>query len=186
MRYIVLITAIAALSWVMTTNHANAFCNPSPGVVCLNNPTDNTCQPPGVTTMDGNRQNIIACLDDGTGTFRWKAMSSSGFCVLGTCFNCLCYHKHLATPQAGGHDIEGFKNCGSGWVSLGYSGGAWNGTGSVTIDESGIYLGYSGGAGNETRSATIDKSGVYLGYSGGARNETGSGSGYTSGIYPCN
>jgi len=69
---------------VSYVGEAFAVCTPSvaDGITCLG-AVDDTCRPLGSTTMDGNRQNIIACLDDGTSshTARWKGMSGGGSSV---------------------------------------------------------------------------------------------------------
>lgn len=66
----------------ISSNVLASTCVPSvsPQNVCLN-ASNNTCSPVGMTVLDGNEQNIIACLNDGTGTLRWSAMATSNVSI---------------------------------------------------------------------------------------------------------
>lgn len=56
---------------------ANAACTPkstTPVKVCMNE----ACNKLGLTTMDGDQQNIIACLKNSSGNSVWKSTSGGG------------------------------------------------------------------------------------------------------------
>lgn len=73
-----------SLAPLLAAAPAHAFCTPdtTSGVVCLN-AADDTCSTLGTTTMDGNRQNLIACMGTTAGSncasnqCVWKSMTSS-------------------------------------------------------------------------------------------------------------
>ncbi len=77
-----LFTATSFLFALFVVTPAHAFCTPdvSQGTACAT-AADKTCSQLGVSTMDGDKQNILACLaspsgsDCASGQCQWKIMS---------------------------------------------------------------------------------------------------------------
>lgn len=98
--FVSLIFSVAVLlaatpTWAAATPPCapNTDSNPTKNKVCLGQP----CTTHGSTTMDGNGENIIACLKDVSGSLVWKAMngSDSRSGKIGPCY-------HVAADTSGG------------------------------------------------------------------------------------
>ncbi|MDD5587128.1 MAG: hypothetical protein PHY92_09295 [Alphaproteobacteria bacterium] len=67
----------SAASALHSSSSTPAYCDPRSAAAGCLNAANKACKQLGETTMDGNNQNLIACLDDGSGTNTnvWKPMS---------------------------------------------------------------------------------------------------------------
>ena len=110
----------APISTIICNPHTSGFTGTCVGYGCTTS---------GETTMDGNRQNLVACLENESGALIWKAMTSGAG---GSCYT--DYSLAPNRPVGSSCMVSGFTVKGSvGWWGVTYGDyhlgggvGSWN------------------------------------------------------------